>query len=142
MMYLCGRDTDGKTMLGRETALDPMTWTADGWPMVNGLKGPSCLQKMPLPCMRWQDEPVRQEDFISPRGDWKRFARRENGRWHLQAGEDPHTIKPAGLLLRRQAERRFAQTVRLDASRMKNGMAGLAGYYDENSFFLYGLSRT
>ena len=142
MMYLCGRDTDGKTMLGRETALDPMTWTADGWPMVNGLKGPSCLQKMPLPCMRWQDEPIRQEDFISPRGDWKRFARRENDSWYLQAGEDPHTIKPAGLLLRRQAERRFAQTVRLDASRMKNGMAGLAGYYDENSFFLYGLSRT
>ena len=34
-------------MLGRETALDPITWTADGWPLVNMGKGPSVLQKCP-----------------------------------------------------------------------------------------------
>ena len=141
MVYLCGRDTDGQTMLGRETALDPMTWTADGWPMVNGLKGPGCLQKMPLPSVHWQDEAVRTEDFISPRGDFKQFAKCANGVWNVKAGEDPREIKPVGLLLRRQSERRFTQTVRLDASRIKTGLAGLAGYYDENSFFLYGLFR-
>ncbi len=48
MVYLCGRRVgDGYSILGRETALDPITWTADGWPIVNGLKGPSVLQKMP-----------------------------------------------------------------------------------------------
>ncbi|MCH5270984.1 MAG: family 43 glycosylhydrolase [Lachnospiraceae bacterium] len=49
MVYLCGRQIDGAySILGRETALDPITWTADGWPIVNGLKGPSVLQKRPL----------------------------------------------------------------------------------------------
>ncbi len=48
MVYLCGRCLEGKWgMLGRETALDPVTWTADGWPIVNGLQGPSVLQKKP-----------------------------------------------------------------------------------------------
>lgn len=52
MVYLCGRKLVGRngeqcSMLGRETALDPITWTADGWPIVNQLKGPSCLQIKP-----------------------------------------------------------------------------------------------
>ena len=49
MVYLCGRMVDGKySILGRETALDPVTWTADGWPIVNGLKGPSAMQVKPF----------------------------------------------------------------------------------------------
>ena len=48
MVYLCGRMINGKySMLGRETALDPITWTADGWPIVNNLQGPSCQQIKP-----------------------------------------------------------------------------------------------
>ena len=46
MVYLCGRMIgDGYSILGRETALDPVTWTPDGWPLVNNLKGPSAMQK-------------------------------------------------------------------------------------------------
>lgn len=46
--YLCGRQVEGKySLLGRETALDRLTWTADGWPMVNNLEGPSTLAKKP-----------------------------------------------------------------------------------------------
>ena len=49
MVYLCGRTLEGKySILGRETALDPITWTPDGWPLVNGLKGPSVLQISPF----------------------------------------------------------------------------------------------
>lgn len=48
MVYLCNRiSTSGYAVLGRETGLDPITWTADGWPLVNSLKGPSELQKKP-----------------------------------------------------------------------------------------------
>lgn len=55
MVYLCGRMIgDSYSILGRETALDPITWTADGWPIVNNLDGPSALQVRPdLP--RWQE---------------------------------------------------------------------------------------
>jgi alpha-N-arabinofuranosidase len=49
MVYLCGRTVgDGYSILGRETALDPVTWTADGWPIVNNLKGPSAMQVKPF----------------------------------------------------------------------------------------------
>lgn len=49
MVYLCGRMIgDGYSILGRETALDPVTWTADGWPIVNDLKGPSTMQVSPF----------------------------------------------------------------------------------------------
>ena len=48
MVYLCNRiSTSGYAILGRETSLDPITWTADGWPLVNTLQGPSELQRKP-----------------------------------------------------------------------------------------------
>ena len=48
MVYLCNRiSTSGYAILGRETSLDPVTWTADGWPLVNTLQGPSELQRKP-----------------------------------------------------------------------------------------------
>ena len=140
MTYLCGRDVDGCTMLGRETALDPMTWTADGWPMVNGLKGPSCLQQMPLPAHEWQDEPIREADFIAPRSDWRTYVKPTENGWIMTAGSDPNTIGPVSLLMRRQREKLFAQSVEADVSAMTQGMAGLCGYYDENSFYLFGLN--
>ena len=144
MLYLCGRDAGGVTMLGRETALDPMTWTADGWPMVNGLRGPSCLQKCPFPGMQGQSEApeeIRTLDFIAPRTDARGVSAPVEGGWRLSAGADPHGIGPVSLLMRRQSERVFAQTVTVDARDLREGMAGLCGYYDENSFFLFGLKR-
>lgn len=144
MAYLCGRDAGGVTMLGRETALDPMTWTADGWPMVNGLRGPSCLQKFPFPGMQSQSDAaqeIRALDFIAPRTDARGISAPVEGGWRLSAGADPHGIGPVSLLMRRQSERVFAQTVTVDARAMREGIAGLCGYYDENSFFLFGLKR-
>lgn len=140
MVYLCGRDVDGKTMLGRETALDPLTWTAEGWPMVNGLKGPSCVQHAPLPAHCWQDAPYRAEDLIAPRTDWRTFAQLQGESIRLTAGSDPTAVGPVSLLLRRQQEKRFEQSVEVDVSAMAQGLAGLTGYYDENSFYLFGLT--
>lgn len=142
MVYLCGRDVDGKTMLGRETALDTMTWTADGWPMVNRLKGPSCLQHSPFDTKQSFDGAIRSVDFVSPRGDLRTFVQETENGWRITAGNDPNGIAQTSLLLRRQSERRFVQTVALDASAMESGVAGLTGYYDENSFYLYGVERT
>ncbi len=50
MVYLCSRFIDGQWgMLGRETCLDEITWTADGWPLVNRGRGPSYMAKLPFP---------------------------------------------------------------------------------------------
>lgn len=143
MLYLCGRDVDGLTMLGRETALDPMTWTADGWPMVNGLKGPGCLNKKPLPDWPCAADDYPQEDFLAPRTDPRSFAAPVEGGWRLRAGGALHGIGGVSALLRRQSERGFVQCVTVDASALHvGGLAGLCGYYDERSHYLFGLRRT
>ncbi|HCM25537.1 MAG TPA: glycoside hydrolase family 43 protein, partial [Treponema sp.] len=47
-VYLCGRPNGGNfTTLGRETALDPVEWTEDGWFTINGGHGPSAVQRRP-----------------------------------------------------------------------------------------------
>ena len=136
--YLCGRRVEGKTLMGRETALDPLTWTADGWPMVNSLKGPSCLQKKPLP-----DAPVQSaEPWICPRADYRRFTRFDGAKIVLTGGTALHDMTDAHLLLHRQREANVDQRALVDVSAMETGgMAGLTGYYDENSWYLLGLRR-
>lgn len=49
MVYLCSRLIDGKWgMLGRETALDEMEWTLDGWPVIKGGRKPSTMAPRPF----------------------------------------------------------------------------------------------
>ena len=135
MLYLCGRQEEGLTMMGRETALDPMTWTAEGWPMVNNLKGPSCLQKPILPTEKVAEEKI---DWVSPRANPDTFTK-----W---AGEDVTITAGKGLgeflevhhIARRQEERCFEQTAEVDVENL-TGKAGLTGYYDENSWYLLAL---
>ncbi len=47
-VYLCGRQNQGRySTLGRETALDELSWTEDGWFLINGGGGPSLEAKSP-----------------------------------------------------------------------------------------------
>lgn len=140
MVYLCGRTVEGDTVMGRETALDPMAWTADGWPMVNGLKGPSSLQRLPFPGTG--AALTRNAEWLSPRNDPAAFSQITQGNIRITCGEDPASILPCSVLVRRQTEERFSQEVMADMSEAAEGaLAGLTGYYDERSFFLYGLRR-
>ena len=140
MPYLCNRPVEGLTLMGRETALDPLTWTADNWPMVNSLKGPSCLQALPFP--NSNENPCLSEARISPRNDPERFLLREDSAICLRCGPDPAATDPCSLLLRRQDEPSLSQSVRIDMSQASEGDLGaLAGYYDEQSFYLFGLRK-
>ena len=141
MVYLDGRKVEGKTVMGRETALDPILWTKDGWPMVNGLKGPSSLQKKPAP--GGQTECIYNTEWIAPRSDPLAFAEVGDSRVVLRCGGDPAQTGPCSLLLRRQAEASFRQAVHVDMTDAQPGdLAGLTGYYDERSFFVFGLEKT
>ena len=140
MPYLCSRPVEGLTLMGRETALDPLTWTADGWPMVNGLKGPSCLQALPFP------ESFRNagisEAWISPRNDPASFMVQEDSVIHMRCGPDPASVVPCSLLLRRQDELDLYSAVRIDMAQASEGDLGaVTGYYDEQSFYLFGLRK-
>ena len=140
MPYLCSRPVEGMTLMGRETALDPLTWTADGWPMVNRLKGPSCLQAPPFPGS--SPDPVPAEAWISPRNDPARFTQQSGDGITLDCGPDPAAADPCSLLLRRLAEPALFQSFRVDMLSAAEGDIGaLAGYYDESSFYLFGLRK-
>lgn len=129
-VYLCGRALDGKwTMLGRETALDPFTWTPDGWPVMNEGRGPSEQNIMPHPAC-----PVEEKvDWLTPRPPKDGQIVWQENQVTIQGSEYPMTdVRCRSILLRRQTSFRF----RFEADMIvpQTGEAGLTCYYDENSF--------
>lgn len=134
-VYLCARPLDGRwSMLGRETALDPFTWTSDGWPLLNGGRGISTQNRKPLP-----DAP------LSARTDWVTPRPPEAGQilWRgdavtIRGGAWPMTdTRCRSILLQRQTAFRFTFEAALTAP--SAGDAGLTCYYDEHSFLTLGV---
>ncbi|QEY35287.1 family 43 glycosylhydrolase [Caproiciproducens galactitolivorans] len=69
MFHLCSRPLDGYSILGRETAVQNIEWTNDGWFYIPGAENklPLTEFKVPdLPVFSVQDPPVR-EDFDGPK---------------------------------------------------------------------------
>lgn len=142
-VYLCARPVDGYSPLGRETALDPVQWTDDGWPLVNGRKGPSVLQKKPaLPAFAPQppsmDPAAPNTLWVSQRGPVQ--AAWDGAGLTLRADEKglDDTASRAGLFTR-QTRLECSFTVRLDTLPAEGQKAGISGYYDERSYCRFGL---
>lgn len=151
MVYLCGRQLDKKySMLGRETALDPITWTPDEWPIVNHLQGPSCQQIKPdLPPMKLSD---REKgfgsnqlscDFMTPRTPTPDGIRIANGVLSLEGSTlDLHDMHAKNILVRRQCHFVFSCSVTMNYSTLQNGQdAGMTCYYDENTYLKFGVFK-
>lgn len=142
-VYLCARPVDGYSPLGRETALDPVQWTADGWPIVNGLKGPSVLQKKPeLPAFVPQapslDPTAANTLWVSQRGPAR--AAWDGVGLTLQADEKGlDDIASRAGLFTRQTRLECSITVRLETRPAEGQRAGISGYYDERSYCRFGL---
>ncbi|MCF0127311.1 MAG: family 43 glycosylhydrolase [Pseudobutyrivibrio sp.] len=144
MVYLCGRTLEGKfSLLGRETALDPVIWTADGWPIVNSLDGPSYLQKKP--------EIASNVDVTLPENNypWREFMTAREPEENafvidgskiklLSSSKALSTMESRNILLRRQSEFIFSATVTVVVPGQNQASeAGLTCYYDENSHLCY-----
>ena len=153
MVYLCGRKLgDGYSILGRETALDPITWTKDGWPIVNNLDGPSTLQIKPeLPETIWEEpynddykEKYLSNDWLFPRSPERdgidiklSFLKMKGSRYDLCS---PHA---RNILLRRQQHFKFEIECKMRMPKIYPGQdAGVTCYYDENTFLKFGLFAT
>lgn len=167
MVYLCGRMIgDGYSMLGRETALDPISWTVDGWPVVNGLKGPSVLQKKPdLPVWLPKETASVSEDGIrSVAADAEQTMTAAAGwdkKWMTPRVPEPEGILflPSGIrikgsrfplkdvaarniLLQRQTSFCFRAETGLFIPKLADGQeAGLTCYYDENTWVCLALCK-
>ena len=71
--------------LGRETFLAPVTWTDDGWPVVNRTGTVALEMEGDLPALHpWPDEPAR-DDFDRPRLQfcWNFLRNPYEGDWSL-----------------------------------------------------------
>ncbi len=150
MPYLCGRQIDGKySMLGRETALDKITWTADGWPMVNNLEGPSTLAKKPNLKEHIFEEEDSQSfgETLSKAWSWVRVPEDkpyyiENGILHLKAGTKPlSTMYSRNILVRPQEHFTFTSTCEVLCDIPDETQCGMTCYYDENTYLTYHIER-
>ena len=157
MVYLCGRKmNDEYSILGRETAIDPVTWTADGWPVVNNLKGPSCMQIKPFPEMKKTEYNKTMVsncglpmDYMTPRtfknGDIS-YKEDKNEKHFVIKGSkyDLSDVNSRNIVLRRQTSFSFNYSADLNISEheLKDSQkAGITGYYDENTFFEFGIIK-
>lgn len=143
-VYLCARPVDGYSPLGRETALDPVQWTADGWPIVNGLKGPSVLQKKPalpafVPKAPSMDPSAPNTLWVSQRGPVQAAWDGEGLTLRADTRGLDEIDSRAGLFTR-QTRLECGMTVRLDTLPAAGQKAGISGYYDELSYCSFGLN--
>ena len=154
MVYLCGRMIDQKySMLGRETALDPITWTADEWPIVNRLQGPSCQQVKPVIALTHNDSSVSYEqgfgtdslskDFMTPRTPTPNGICVSNGILAIDGShKDLNSMYAKNVVVRRQTDFVFSCSVSMDFHSLQNGQdAGMTCYYDENTYLKFGIYR-
>lgn len=155
MVYLCGRGLEGEngecySILGRETALDPINWTSDGWPIVNNLKGPSALQIKPdLKEVKFEEEEngfsedTLFNNWMFPRTPEKDGYFIKNSTLFLKGSkEDLYSIKARNILLRRQESFNFTTECKMSVPRLKvNQNAGMVCYYDENTYIKFALFK-
>ena len=149
MVYLCGRQIDGKwSLLGRETALDKITWTGDGWPMVNYLQGPSVLAKKPeLPefevpedSSEFGGQPLGPQ-WVTVREPEENFAEvKADGVYLLGSRADLCEVSARNLLLQRQTAFNFTAETKLSFASLTDGQdAGMTCYCDENTYLKFGV---
>jgi xylan 1,4-beta-xylosidase len=152
-VYLCGRPNEGDfCTLGRETCLDPVEWTEDGWFTINEGRGPSVARRVPdLPS--WPVPPQSGDEFegFSLGARWQ-FVRRP-AYHHLSFDARPGWLRmragvreltdtcPETLILQREISHRYTVETRMSMPCVEGVRAGLTSYYDTTCFVSLALMR-
>ncbi len=158
MVYLCGRPLGnrGRCTLGRETAIQPMTWSPDGWlrtttaegiPMVE-VPAPRGLTAQPHPPMRLREEfdedtlPIAFQWLRSPWPDELFSLRERKGHLRLYGRETIGSLFRQALVARRQQSHCYSAStiVEFEPEHFQQ-MAGLVCYYNSSKFHYFYVSR-
>lgn len=155
VVYLAYRLLDSKWgILGRETCLDPVTWTADGWPIINNLNGPSALQKKPKlkPMAVKPDSGFDDFDGSELKPYWvfsrtpeKDGIKVENSRLIIKGSKEPlSSMFAKNITVQRQRDFNFTVTSKADLGieLADEQSYGITGFYDENTYFTYGIYKS
>jgi xylan 1,4-beta-xylosidase len=145
--YLCGRPNEGNfTTVGRETAIDPVEWTSDGWFKINGGKGPSLENESPL-LKQLAYETHDNDSFDSPElsKEWEFVRNPDYGTFSLTERPGFCRIwtrdgtlserRAKNTLVKRERELSFEVETSLDFHPTKDGeQAGLVSYYSTSTY--------
>lgn len=147
--YLCGRPNNGRyTTIGRETALDKVEWTDDGWFTINNGK-PSL--EMEYPDLLYYDVCKKElydfsggkidKDFLWVRNPDKSLYSFENNSLRLYTGNGTlNEIKSVNTLLHREEELSYEASVYLKFSAANKGeQAGITCYYSTATYIRFNL---
>ena len=158
MVYLCGRPlrNRGRCTLGRETAIQPMTWGADGWlrttdgegiPMVDA-PAPAGLTRHPHSVPPDREEfdtdtlPIAFQWLRSPRPDTLFSLRARKGHVRLYGRETIGSLFEQALVARRQQAHCFSASTSVEFEpKHFQQMAGLVCYYNSAKFHYLYVSR-
>ena len=158
MVYLCGRPiaNRGRCTLGRETAIQAMTWSADGWLRTTTGEGIPVVE-VPAPRgltpQRLPQSPVREhfdDDTLPIAFQWLRspvpdrlFSLRERkGYLRLYGRETIGSLFEQSLVARRQQSHCYsASTIVQFEPQHFQQMAGLVCYYNSSKFHYFYVSR-
>lgn len=145
--YLCGRPNQGNyTTIGRETALDPVTWLSDGWFVINDRKGPSLTQKAPeLPECTFEKWTRDDFDDDTLNLNWEFVRNPVKGNYSLTERKGYlrlwtmdgtlNEIRAKNTLVRREQELSYTAQTKVDFYPEKDGeQAGLTCYYSTATY--------
>ncbi|MCM3238504.1 glycoside hydrolase family 43 protein [Heyndrickxia oleronia] len=151
--HLCSRPINGYSILGRETALQRVFWTDDGWLRLEcGGNEPEVEVKAPdLPLHPFPNENNEYDDFddeqlhpvwntlrAAPDYSWCSLTERK-GYLRIKGGESLHSLFDQHLIARRQQDFRCEVKTALEFEpECFLQMAGLVLYYNtDNYLYLY-----
>ncbi|MFI0943763.1 glycoside hydrolase family 43 protein [Streptomyces sp. NPDC021020] len=149
LAHLTGRPATplGRCVLGRETALQPVEWSPDGWPRV---PGGVPAEQVPAPRLAphpWPAEPAR-DDFDGERlgPHWATLRRPATSQWadltarpshlRLYGGQSPRGLRSPSLVARRAGSTHCSLTACVEASSPADvrRLAGVTAYYDSRNW--------
>jgi xylan 1,4-beta-xylosidase len=145
--YLVGRPNQGNyTTVGRETALDPVTWLEDDWFVINDKKGPSNQQVAPAlkehAYPKWTKDDFDEDtlhlnwEFVRnpDKGSYSLTERPGHFRIWTRDGQLSE-IRAKNTLVRREQELVYTANTKVDFYPTKNGeQAGLTCYYSTATY--------
>jgi len=157
LAYLCGRPLPGRDrcILGRETALQPMRWDADGWLRTvsgDGLPDPA-PQAPSLPPAPWHEEPwdgtftgttlpVDLQWLRTPHSDMLFSLTARPGFLRLYGRETVGSQFTQALVARRQQHFRYTATTGFEFEPANfQQAAGLICYYNSTKFHYLHVTR-
>ncbi|MEN8908306.1 MAG: glycoside hydrolase family 43 protein [Clostridiales bacterium] len=145
-VYLCARPNEGDFCnIGRETAIDPVEWTKDGWFVINKTK-PSITQTAPditenkYPKNTFDDfnssKLSYEWEFVRNHNDLMWSLNERTGYYRIWTGDyDLNSIKSTNTLVRREEEHHYMATTKFEFNpKNNNEQAGLTCYYNTKCY--------